>query len=366
MKKYDQRMARLREIMLKRGNDLLVLGPGPHLDWLLGFHPHPDERPCLFFLNQSGAAFLMPALNAQDTKARCALPLFEWADEDGPTEALGLLLSSLRAKKAKKVVLDETMRADFALLFLGALESPGHEFSEDTLGLLRMCKDAEEFAELKMNSEINDRALMAGVAAYKPGMTERDFADAMIAHYATEGAVTTFSIVGANENGAFPHHKTGGRVLKPGDAVVVDIGGKKGDYLSDMTRMVAIDHPPEGYAEIHAIVEAASQAALKAARPGVLAKDVDAAARSVITKAGYGENFVHRTGHGLGLEIHEPPWITSTSETVLLEGMVFSIEPGIYFPGRFGVRLEDIVFLGADGPRILSGLSRDLITIRTR
>ena len=128
--------------------------------------------------------------------------------------------------------------------------------------------------------------------------------------------------------------------------------------------MAVVGRPPEGYGQIHTIVEKAVQAALKAAKPGVMAKDVDAAARRVIDDAGYGEYFVHRTGHGMGIDGHEPPYITATSETVLEEGMVFSIEPGIYLPGRFGIRLEDIVILREDGPEILSSLPRDLYVAR--
>jgi Xaa-Pro aminopeptidase len=138
----------------------------------------------------------------------------------------------------------------------------------------------------------------------------------------------------------------------------MDIGARSEGYSSDITRMALIGVPPEGYAEVHEIVELAVQAALKTARPGVKAHEVDEAAREVIAKAGYGDYFVHRTGHGLGSEVHEPPFITASSQTALDEGMVFSIEPGIYIPGRFGVRLEEIVILRADGPEILSDLPR--------
>lgn len=139
---------------------------------------------------------------------------------------------------------------------------------------------------------------------------------------------------------------------------MIDIGGRRQGFPSDITRMAAVGRAPEGYAEVHAVVERAVQAALAAARPGVTARTVDAAARTVIADAGYGDHFVHRTGHGIGIDIHEPPYITSTSETVLEAGMSFSIEPGIYLPGRFGIRLEEIVVLRDDGPRIPSGLSR--------
>jgi Xaa-Pro aminopeptidase len=190
-------------------------------------------------------------------------------------------------------------------------------------------------------------------------MTETQVADVVKAHFEANGARVQFAIVGASENGAHPHHSTGSRVLKRGDAVVIDIGGRLDGYPSDMTRMAIVGEAPEGYAAVHAIVEKAVQAALAAAKPGVKASAVDKAARDVIAAAGYGEYFVHRTGHGLGIDVHEPPYITATSETVLAEGMVFSIEPGIYLPGRFGIRLEDIVILRKDGPEILSGLPRD-------
>ena len=145
--------------------------------------------------------------------------------------------------------------------------------------------------------------------------------------------------------------------------MVIDIGGRKAGFPSDITRMAVLGTPPDGYGEVHAIVEQAVQAALKAARPGVIAREVDAAARKVLTDAGYGDYFVHRTGHGMGIDGHEPPYITATSDSVLEEGMVFSIEPGIYLPGRFGIRLEDIVILRADGPEILSELPRDVTII---
>jgi len=206
--------------------------------------------------------------------------------------------------------------------------------------------------------------MQAGFAAIKEGVSELEIGEAINKHFISEGAKPQFCIVGSGPNGAFPHHHTGDRKVQSGDAVLIDIGGRKGTFPSDMTRMSVIGEPPEGYLEIHAIVERAVQAALSAARPGVMAKDVDAAARNVITEAGYGEFFVHRTGHGLGIDIHEPPYITATSEVVLDEGMVFSIEPGIYLQGRFGVRLEEIVILRSNGPEILSELTRELNLIK--
>jgi Xaa-Pro aminopeptidase len=355
-----KRLAALREKMAATATGLVAIAPGSHMDWVLGFHPHPDERPCLLLIGAEKECFLMPALNAEGSRELTDIEFFNWADDVGPTGALAEALAAIGAAAPGKVALDETMRADFALLLLDALPADTlRAFTGETIGALRMRKDAAEYKALKMNAGICDRAMQAAFAAIRPGMTENDLAAEIRAHFSSEGAAPQFWIVGAGGNGAFPHHSTGDRVIAEGDAVVIDIGGRKQGFPSDMTRMAVVGAPPEGYGQIHSIVEKAVQAALKAARPGALASDVDAAARGVITDAGYGEYFVHRTGHGLGIDIHEPPYITATSDTVLEEGMVFSIEPGIYLPGRFGIRLEDIVILREDGAEILSSLPRD-------
>src|SRR5262245_22876910 len=359
-----KRLEALRNKMTDAEVDLMALGPGSHMQWVAGFHPHADERPCLLLIGPEKETFLMPALNAEGSREETDIEFHTWADENGPDAALAAALAAIGATEARSVVLDETMRADFALLLLGALPDARHSFTDATVGALRMRKDAAEYARLKMNAGIADRAMQKAFASIKPGMTELELAAAIKDHFASEGATPAFWIVGAGGNGAFPHHQTGSRKLEEGDAVVIDIGGRKDGFPSDITRMAAIGRPPEGYGQIHTIVEKAVQAALKVARPGVLAKEVDAAARRVIADAGYGEYFVHRTGHGMGIDGHEPPYITATSETVLEEGMVFSIEPGIYLPGRFGIRLEEIVILREDGPEILSSLPRDVYVAR--
>jgi len=344
--------------------DLIALGPGTHMNWLLGFNPFPDERPCMLLVGQEKEAFLMPSVNAEGVREQTKIPMHCWNDEIGPEQALKEALSDTDTNAAKHIAIDEAMRSHFALLLLESLSNPTYEFTASTVGALRMRKDHNEYINLKENALIDDRAMLAGFSAIKEGVSEIEIGEAINNHFISEGAKPQFCIVGSGPNGAFPHHHTGDRKVKKGDAVLIDIGGRKGTFPSDMTRMSVLAHPPEGYLEIHAIVERAVKAALSVARPGVMAKDVDAAARSVITEAGYGEFFVHRTGHGLGIDIHEPPYITATSEVILDEGMVFSIEPGIYLQGRFGVRLEEIVILRADGPEILSELTRELNLIK--
>ena len=349
----------LRARMKDNNVDLVVLGPGTHMKWLLGFNTHSDERPCMLLIGKEKEAFLMPSVNAEDAKKRTDIAINSWKDENGPDQALKEALLYIGESSAKHIAIDEAMRSHFALIVIEALPNPTYEFTGSTIGALRMRKDQTEFINLKENALIDDRAMQAGFAAIKEGVTELEIGEAINKHFISEGAKPQFCIVGSGPNGAFPHHHTGDRKVEYGDAVLIDIGGRKGTFPSDMTRMSILGEPPEGYLEIHAIVERAVQAAMAAAKPGVMAKEVDAAARGVITEAGYGDYFVHRTGHGLGIDIHEPPYITATSEVVLDKGMVFSIEPGIYLQGRFGVRLEEIVILRSNGPEILSELSRE-------
>lgn len=359
MTNTDARLARLRAQMDSEGVDLVVLGPGAHLGWLLDVHPHADERPVLAMVTKADAGFLMPALEAESAGRQTDLPFFEWSDDDGPQGALDRLLDAFGMSNAGSIAIDEAMRADHAALVQDRLLNSKRQFCETTVGALRMRKEADEYAALKANALIADRAMQAAWAAMKPGMTEQDVAAVARAQFASEGAKPLFSIVGAGPNGAMPHHHTGQTVLKEGDAVVMDIGGGSAGYSSDITRMAVVGEPPEGYAEVHDVVNRAVEAAMAVARPGVKAHVLDDAARGVITEAGYGDYFLHRLGHGLGTEVHEPPWISASSQTVLDEGMVFSIEPGVYLPGRFGLRLEEIVILRADGPEILSELPRE-------
>jgi Xaa-Pro dipeptidase len=357
------RLDRLRQTMVEQDVDLVALGPNAHLAWLLDVRPHGDERPLLLCVTQCYAGFLMPSLEVESARTQTDLPFHTWSDADGPDAAFAKLLQACGSTPVKNIVLDETMRADFAGLVQDALPDAKRQFTATTVGALRMRKDMDEYRKLKLNAASADIAMKAAWSSMKIGMTEVQVAEIVHDSFKSQGVTPLFAIVGAGGNGAFPHHHTGETILQSGDAVVMDIGGGKDGYSSDMTRMAGIGTPPEDYVEVHAIVEAAVQAAMAVAKPGVKAHVVDDAARDVITQAGYGEYFMHRTGHGMGVEIHETPYITATSQTILEEGMVFSIEPGIYLPGRFGIRLEDIVILRSDGPEILSDLPRDLEVI---
>ena len=361
------RLANLRTRMTDTGTDLVVIGPSSHMLYLADLSPHGDERPVFLMVSQSFAGFLMPALNADSARQHTDLPFFPWTDADGPAAALDDLLNATGVSRiSPSIVLDETMRADFALLVLDALPGAKRRFTHDTVGYLRSRKDEAEYDALKKSAVLNDRAMAHGFASLRAGMSEAELAAIIRDFYKANGAAPEFTIVCFGANGAFPHHHAGETRLKSGDAVLIDTGGRIHGYPSDMTRTGYFGSAPEGYGQIHSLLDRAVDAAVAAAKPGVLARDVDKAARDVITAAGYGPNFLHRTGHGLGIDVHETPFITATSESVLDEGMVFSIEPGIYLQGQFGLRLEEIVIIRNGKAEILSEMPRTAVAVEDK
>jgi Xaa-Pro aminopeptidase len=255
---------------------------------------------------------------------------------------------------------DPQMRADHLLLLQDALAGTRTVDAGEVLWPLREVKDSDDLAILSRSAEVADRAVEAAWAACAAGVSELAVAEAINRVFAAGGCEPEFALVGSGPNSAFPHHETGPRTLGEGDAVVIDLGGILEGYHSDITRMAFVGEPTDRYREVHAVVEAAVVAATEATRPGATCGEVDAAARGVIDAAGFGEYFVHRTGHGLGLSGHEPPYVMAGSEVALEAGMVHSIEPGIYLPGEFGVRLEEIVHVTEDGCERFSALARDV------
>jgi Xaa-Pro aminopeptidase len=228
---------------------------------------------------------------------------------------------------------------------------------------LRVVKTPDEMQALRDVGAAIDAVHAAVPGLLRAGRTEaevgRDIAELILEDHDE----VNFVIVASGPNGASPHHETGDRVLEPGDAVVVDIGGTRAGYCSDSTRDYAIGHLPEGYAELHAVLEEAQELAVRAVRPGVTAASIDAAARDHIAAAGYGDRFVHRTGHGIGVEEHEEPWIVASNTEPVAAGMAFSVEPGIYVPGRYGSRIEDIVVVTEDGVERVNHRPREVLVV---
>jgi Xaa-Pro aminopeptidase len=358
------RIAKVQQGLPAAGLGLVVLAPTDNLRWVLGFAPLYDERACLLLVSARGVAMLMPSLNAEQARSEAPeIELVTWADDAGPATALVAALERVGGTQAATVGADPEMRADHLLLLQAAVDGASYESASAVLRPLREIKGQDELDLLAASARTADAAIRAAFAACRAGTSELAVAEAASAAFRDAGCEEVeFTIVASGPNGAFPHHHTGDRVLGEGDAIVLDLGGMLAGYPSDITRMAHVGEPSARYREVHAIVDRAVQAGMAAARPGARCEQVDAAARGVIEEAGFGEYFVHRTGHGLGLSAHEPPWIARGETSVLRTGMVHSIEPGIYLPGEFGVRLEEIVRITDDGCERFSSLPRELHT----
>jgi len=346
------------------GLDALLLTPGSDLRYVVGYDAHAQERLTCLVVRPSGDPFLvvprleLPAAEVSPA-GRLGLEIIGWDETDDPYALVAGRLGSPAA-----VGLADRMWALMVLRFAAALPGARQDLASRALGGLRARKSAAEVAALRAAGQAIDRVHARVPGWLRPGRTERqvaaDIGDAILA----EGhARVDFTIVGSGPNGASPHHTATDRVLRAGDVVVVDIGGTMpSGYCSDCTRTYVIGDPPEDVAAYYKVLADAQEAACAAVRPGVSAESVDAAAREPITAAGYGEFFVHRTGHGIGLESHEDPYIVSGNTAPLLSGNAFSIEPGIY-PGPHGARIEDIVVCTDTGCERLNTLPRELISV---
>lgn len=360
MTESHERLSAVQARMEQAGIDLLAVGPTANMRYLLGFAPHADERLCLLLVGRQAVRMVVPALNAEEVAAHSAVALVGWADADGPQAALRQALADL--PPAHALAVDGALRADALLQLQAQVAAESTTTADGLLAPLRMAKSSGEVEALARAARQADRAMQAAVQACRPGASEMEVAWAAEVAFRQQGAEEVcFTLVASGPHGAYPHHHSGERRLQAGDAVIIDIGASLGGFKSDITRMVFLGRPSQEFLQAHAAVAEAKRRAIAAVRPGVTAGEVDHAARSTLEAAGYGACFVHRTGHGLGLEVHEPPWIMAGDATVLQEGMAFSIEPGVYLPGRFGVRIEDIVVVTPAGARNLTGFDQTLV-----
>ncbi|MBI3910507.1 MAG: aminopeptidase P family protein [Armatimonadetes bacterium] len=356
---YADRLARARAALAEAGTDALLLTPGANLLYLTGFEPrYSGERLLAFILQRDGAAlWITPAMNQAEVE-QSALPgqqMRVWMDEEWH-------LPSLRDATAglKTVAFDDETRAAFLLDLLAIAPEVRVGKASGVMRGLRTCKDAAELAALRAAARTVDETIPEVLALCRPGRREMDVEEALrgaLRRHSPESEVA-FSIVASGPNSALPHHHTGGRELRHGDVVVLDYGTRLRWYHSDITVTCTVGEPADPEVrKVYRSVWEAQQKALAAIRPGVACAAVDAAARESIRAAGYGEYFIHRTGHGIGLDVHEPPYLVAGNEEPLAEGMCFSVEPGIYLPGRFGVRLEVIATVTASGVELLNAPS---------
>jgi Xaa-Pro aminopeptidase len=289
------------------------------------------------------------------------IEVLTWVDGDDP-----YALAASRLSGAEQVAVSDFMPALHVLALRTALPKAEQVLAGPIVRELRMRKDAAELEALRKAGAAIDRVHARVGEWLRPGRTEAEVGADIAAAIVDEGHETAdFVIVGSGPNGASPHHSLSDRVIEAGDVVVVDIGGPVAEgYNSDSTRTYALGAPRDAdVAATYAVLQEAQQAAVDAVRPGVSAESIDAAARSVIAAAGFGEFFIHRTGHGIGLDVHEEPYIVAGNSLPLEPGMAFSIEPGIYQPGRWGARIEDIVVVTADGVEPMNRRPHELVVL---
>ncbi|WP_041439564.1 MULTISPECIES: M24 family metallopeptidase [Thermomonospora] len=358
------RLARVREATAEAGLDALLLTPGPDLRYATGYDAIQLERLTCLVVPAHGEPFLVvPRLELAAAQASPAgaldVEMVPWEETDDP-----YALVARRLPAARAVGVADRMWAVMALRFQEAMPQARQVPAGRVMGRLRARKSPAEIAALREAGAAIDRVHRQVPALLKAGRTERevgrDIAEAIVA----EGhAKVDFVIVASGPNAASPHHELSDRVIGPGEPVVIDIGGTMpSGYCSDETRNYCIGEPPAAYTAYYQVLRRAQQAACRAVRPGVTPEQVDAAAREVIAEAGYGEFFIHRTGHGIGLETHEEPYIVAGNTRPLEPGMAFSVEPGIY-PGEHGARIEDIVVCTEDGFESVNHVERDLIVV---
>jgi Xaa-Pro aminopeptidase len=360
-----------REFAAAAGIDLLVLTPGSDLRYLSGYAAHAMERLTALVVPRRGEPFLVvPRLEAPMVDASPAgglgLELLAWDETD---DAFALLAATATARLGStpgRVAVGARTWAEHALGVQRALPGSALEIAAPVIDRLRMIKSPAEIEELVRAGAAIDRVHARMAEWLRVGRTEAEVGADIGAAILAEGHTgVDFTIVGSGPNGASPHHELSDRVIGAGDLVVVDIGGETATgYRSDCTRTYVVGGAPgPDVAEWYAVLQAAQAAATAAVRPGATAEQIDAAARDVIEDAGWGEHFIHRTGHGIGLDTHEAPYIVAGNDLPLEPGMAFSVEPGVYLPGRCGARIEDIVVCTDDGVRTLNDGPRELVEL---
>ena len=355
----EVRIAAARSQMEQRDIDALVVTTGSDLPYLTGYKAIENERITALVLPADGdPTLVVPVL--EEPRVASDVETLAWGETDDPLATIADLVGD----RATSVAVGNQTWATFLLGLQDRLPDARFAPAEPLMSELRMVKDADEVAALRAAGAAVDGVVGRLATTRFSGQTERQLSrhiDDMTIDSGHERV--GFAIVASGPNGASPHHEPADRLIEPGDAVVVDFGGWMEGYASDSTRMFVVGDPPDVFTEAYAVLETAQRAAVAGVKPGVTAESVDAAARDVIDDAGYGDLFIHRTGHGIGLDTHERPYIVGGNTIPLVAGMVFSIEPGIYSPGQWGMRIEDIVAVTDGGVERLNQSDRGLYVV---
>jgi len=354
---FKERCSRAKNIMGEKDIDALCLSPSADMYYLTGFWTSSLERLLLCILSRSDEPlFIVPKLYEEHVKTTSWVKNVEvWAEDVKLTVQLKQFLQESGLLTGKIAVPDRLWARHFKL-FQEAAPKAEFKFTSETLGRMRMIKSKDEIGLIEKSAELAEEALEAALPECKQGIKEFELAARLEYEMRVKGseAAAFDTIVASGPNSSLPHYSSGGRKLCDGDFVTIDVGATYGRYCSDLTRTVVVGKVDSKRERIYNMVRKAQQEAISAVRPGATAETVDLAARRVIREGGYAEYFIHRTGHGVGLDIHEFPYIHEGDQTILEPGMTFSVEPGVYIPGAFGVRIEDVVVVTEDGCRPLT------------
>jgi len=363
MEIYQERMVKAQELLAELDFDLMVLFPSSNMLYLSGFYDEPGERMLLLLLpREAEPIFLVPKLYEEQIKQESPFQDIRiWSDSDDPINLLRRTVADLAVKEAR-VLVDDGMWVKFFLMLREALPKAKFSLVSRVMVPLRMQKTPHEIRCLEQAGAIADEAFEEIIRSKIVGMTELALARALEEAMKKRGAekIAFEILVASGPNSALPHYRAGQRRIEPEDVVILDYGCRIQEYCSDITRTIICKEPSKEIQAVYEIVERAQKKAVQAIRPGVKAEEVDQAARQEITKAGYGERFIHRTGHGIGLDIHEEPYIVEANHLELRQGMAFSVEPGIYLPGQFGIRIEDIVVVTQRGAQRMNRCTHTL------
>ncbi len=362
------RLKKLQSAIKDQKLDGIALVPGPNIIYISGIHVHLSERPIILFVPAQGElAIIIPTLEAMkaENAGIAQENIYDWNDQEGYTPALQKASTKLALSNWKigvEALYMRVLERDLLTQFAPNLE---FQHAEPILSQLRSVKDEQEIAAMEKAIEVAGKSMESLLPRLKIGMSEKEVAGMLTQELLACGAdsIAFGPIVSAGPNSASPHAVPTDRPLQEGDLLVIDWGVYKNDYPSDITRTFAVGEIDDEFKKIHNIVLEANERAKQVAKPGASGQDVDRAARQVIEDAGYGQYFIHRTGHGLGLEVHETPNMVESNLEPLRPGNVFTIEPGIYLPGRGGVRIEDNVVITDNGARSLTDFPRQLQTI---
>ena len=374
--RYEERLGRAREALGRRGARALLIGVGSDLRWLIGYEAMPLERLTLLVLQPTGRPTLivprleMSAANAAPGVGAGYVDLVGWGETEDSTRYVLDALAAGGDVTGASLLVSDLLHAMFLLRFQAAMPGARFDLASKVVSPLRQVKDAEEIELLRTAAHAADRT-QAGIASTRlVGRTEADVAREVRERLVDEGHdAAAFWIVASGPNSASPHHEAGDRVISAGEPIIFDIGGSVGGYYSDITRTVWVTGgddakgPDETFRRLYSVLQDAQSKARAAVAPGVPCEAIDRTARDIIEAAGHGEHFFHRVGHGIGLEVHEDPYMVAGNAAPLAVGNAFSVEPGIYLEGRYGARIEDILVCGPDGPDEMNQRSRDLAVV---